>query len=97
LRKLLGRFVIDEQLEQEFLRSGMLEVRFVDTRSDVTLVSLDGAKSILWLTPSGGISGVLVQDYAPDESRVVPFEIGEIEIEADGDELRVFLRQTEPG
>lgn len=94
--KRLGRFAIDAQLREEFERSGLLDLHFARGRSDASLTSLDGHRSLLFLAPSGEIAGLLVQDYAPDEERRISFAIGEIELVLAGDELTVLLWPAHP-
>ena len=92
-RQLLGKFALTDQLEEEYARSGMLEVSFSATRPDATVLSDDGNRTVAWVTPSGEIGALLVQDYANAETRVIPFAFGEIEIVNDGAEVSVFLRR----
>jgi len=91
-RKLLGRFEIDDQLADSIDRSGLLEVLFSPTRSDAHLLSLDGNKTVAWLTPPGTIGSILVQDYVDAEGvRIVPFELGSLEIVNDGCTISIFF------
>jgi hypothetical protein len=91
VKKLLGRVQLCDLLEGEFERSGLLDVTFSSTRPDATLVSLDGNRSVVWVTPAGTIGALLVQDYALGESRSIPFALGTIELVACPDEIAVFL------
>jgi hypothetical protein len=92
LRKLLGRFEIDDQLADSIDGCGLLEVLFSPTRPDAHLLSLDGSKTIAWLTPSGTIGSILVQDYVDAEGvRLVPFDFGSLEIVNDGCTISIFL------
>lgn len=90
-RRLLGRFELDEQLEDSIDSSGLLEVWFEAARPDATVLSDDGNRTVAWLSPSGEIAGVLVQDYVNGESRTIKFGFGDLEITNDGAELSVFL------
>jgi hypothetical protein len=90
-RKLLGRFGLDDQLEQSIADTGVLELSFAEARPDATVLSEDGNRTVAWLSPSGEIAALLVQDYADGESRIIRFGFGEIEITNDGSEISVFL------
>jgi hypothetical protein len=90
-RKLLGRFGLDDQVEQSIDDSGMLELCFAEARADATAFSEDGNQTVAWLSPSGEIAAVLVQDYINGESRIIRFGFGDIEITNDGSEISVFL------
>ena len=90
-RKLLGKLILDERLERDIARSGLLDVTFAPTRADATLVSDDGQRTVAWLSPSGEIAALLVQDYVVGESRRIPFAFGEIELVAEEGELALFL------
>src|SRR4051794_10899117 len=90
-RKLLGKFTPGDQLEGEIERSGMLDIWFSRTRPDATVLSNDGNRTVVWVSPSGDIAGLLVQDYGSDESRLIPFAFGEIEIVNDSGDISVFL------
>ena len=83
-RRLLGRFDLDDQVETSIDDNGMLELSFAEARSDATLLSDDGNRTVAWLSPSGEIATILVQDYVNGESRVIKFAFGEIEIVNDG-------------
>src|SRR4051812_22080249 len=93
-RQLLGRFALDDQLEREFDRSGMLDLRFVEACGDASLVSIDGNRSIAWLSPSGAVAGLLVTDYVNAETRIIPFTFGDLEVVNDGCEVSVFLHAS---
>lgn len=90
-RTLLGRFQLDEQLERSIEETGLLDLLFGGARPDTTIVSDDGNRTVAWLRPSGEIAALLVQDYANEETRVIPFAFGALEIVNDGSEIAVFL------
>ncbi len=90
-RKLLGRFDLDDQLEQSINDNGMLELCFSEARPDVTALSEDGNRTIAWLSPSGEIAAVLVQDYVNGESRIIKFGFCDIELVNDGSKISAFL------
>ena len=90
-RKLLGRFELDDQLERSIAETGMLELRFGHARPDATMVSADGNRTIVWLSPSGEIAAVLVQDYVAGEHRIIRFAFGDLEIGNDGATISAFL------
>jgi hypothetical protein len=94
-RRLLGRFTYSAQLQEEVARSSLLDLSFEKGGGDATLLSLDGNRSVVWIAPSGAIAGLLVQDYAGEDERHIPFEFGTIDIVNDGMEISVFLRSLE--
>ncbi len=97
-RKLLGRFALDAQLERSIDDTGMLELSFAAARPDATALSEDGNRTVAWLSPSGKIAAVLVQDYVNGESRIIRFGFGALEVANDGSEISVYLLSSrKPG
>ena len=92
-RRLLGRFELCEAIERSIDDLGLLDLWFGDAHCDANVASDDGARTIAWLSPSGEIAGVLVQDYVNGESRIVPFGFGTIEIVNDGTQVSVYLQE----
>ena len=90
-RRLLGRFDLDDQLERSIDDNGRLELSFAEARADATVLSDDGNLTVAWLSPSGEIATILVQDYVNGESRIIKFAFGEVEIVNDGAQVSVFL------
>src|SRR5690349_14742730 len=90
--KLIRQFEINEQLQVEFDRSGVLDV-IIDAgaKSDSSLSSLDGSKALAHMAPSGKLMALLIQDYvsAPG-TRVIPFIFGDVEVVNDGSSIRIF-------
>jgi hypothetical protein len=91
-RRLLGRFAIDDQIRRSIDDTALLQVWFGEARADATALSVDGNLTVAWLSPSGAVAGLLVQDYVDGENRSIAFDFGEIEIANDGSEITVFLR-----
>lgn len=95
--ELLGRFEIDASVQNSIEQTGLLELVFDRSQTaaaDASLLSLDGNKSLLGLTPSGAIRSLLVQDYVNGEFRSIPFEIGSVELQSDEGTITVTLRQS---
>jgi hypothetical protein len=95
-RKLLGRFDLDDQLERSIADSGLLELHFAEARPDATALSEDGNRTVAWLSPSGEIAALLVQDYVNGESRTIELGFGRVEIVNDGSEISAFFTRTRP-
>jgi len=84
--------VVVGQFQASLEDTGLLEITLSSTRPDATLLSLDGNRTVAWITPSGEIGAILVQDYVGDEeTRTIPFVFGDIELVNEQDRLSVFL------
>jgi hypothetical protein len=90
-RQLLGRFDLDDRLEQSIDDTGMLELCFAEARPDATALSEDGNLTVAWLSPSGEIAALLVQDYVNGETRLIKFGFGTVEIVNDGSNISAFF------
>jgi hypothetical protein len=91
----LARIELDEQLERSIDQTGLLEVTFSATKSDSSVTSLDGNRTVAWMLPSGELGSLLVQDYtsAPGR-RSIPFVFGSIELINDGITLIITLESA---
>jgi hypothetical protein len=88
--RILGTFEFGELLERQLVATGMLDLIFTE-QAESTLESFDGLHSIVYLTASGKIASLLVQDYAPFESRIIQFAIGMIELVGEPGKIAVYL------
>jgi hypothetical protein len=92
-RRRLGRFELDVQTSRSIDETGLLELVFSrHPLPDAELSSLDGARTIARLQPSGALGVLLVQDSVDAEGlRRIPFVFGVVELVNDGATVTVFL------